>query len=292
MDNVNSSEHRLERIFRKGDYPVRVHSVQGKMSNQMGPFGPYFHSELEFHLICRGCCKYFIKDANYPSEKNSVLIVHGNDQHCFIPDEESYTKKISLIFAPSVLQNREPSLNALTSLYSVHHLVLSDKAAATAEYLLKRISEETEQKGLNWQEIVVNYVETFLTLLQRSVDGNVYGEEHIDPVIQDVLKYLETEYAAMPSLTDVADRFGLSSYTLSKKFKQYVGVGFREYSIHLRIGAARKLLAETDMNVADVAYEVGFESLSAFNTDFRRISEVTPIVYRKMVHTNIRPNVG
>ncbi|HEY3298820.1 MAG TPA: AraC family transcriptional regulator, partial [Armatimonadota bacterium] len=193
-----------------------------------------------------------------------------------------YTKNIALVFDASLVRKRETAQSALLSLQSAHHLQLSDKQAATIEYLLKRIADEYERKEPCFEEIVVNYVVAFLTILQRVAAGSSTVQGNKDPIIVEVLKYLEKEFTNVPSLTEASDRFGLSSYTLSKKFKQYVGVGFLEYLIHLRIEEARRLLAETDLNVTEVAYEVGFDSLSTFYRDFRRLTQLTPVAYRKL----------
>lgn len=281
MSPAKTKGNYRQRIFRAGDFPLNITMYQGKTLHSY-PFGLYYHPELEFHLIRRGNCEYFIRDANYPCEKNSVLIMHRNEVHCYIRDEEAYTKNIALVFAISLVEGRPLVQQALAGLESVHHIMLSDKQAATAEYLLKKIADEYESREFHWQDVIVNYVVAFLTILQRAAVGHVSGQENKDPIIQDVLKYLQREFTNVTSLTEAANEFGLSSYTLSKKFKQYVGVGFLEYLIHLRIEEARRLLAETDLNVTEVAYEVGFDSLSTFYRDFRRITQLTPVAYRKM----------
>jgi AraC-like DNA-binding protein len=269
-------------VFRKGDFPLNITTYQGKTLHSY-PFGLYYHPEWEFHLICRGNCQYFIRDMNYPCEKNSLLIIHPNEAHCYIRDETAYTKNIALVFKDMLVEDRVAAQAALRSLESVHHLVLSDKQAAALEYMLQRIADEHERKDCYWQNTVVNYIAAFLTILQRAADGCIMpGRENNDPVIQEVLRYLDKEFAEMPSLTDVASSFGLSAYTLSKKFKQYVGVGYLEYLIHLRIEEARRLLAKTDKSVTEIAYEVGFESISTFFRDFRLLTKVTPATYRKM----------
>ena len=281
MGSTKSKNDFRQKIFSKGDFPLNITMYQGKTLHSY-PFGLYYHPELEFHLICRGNCQYFIQDMNYPCEKNSLLVVHRNEAHCYIRDEQAYTKNIALVFNDSLVADRAIAQAVLQSLDSVHHLVLSDKMAASVEYLLKLMADEYERKDQYWESIIVNYIVAFLTILQRAMDGCVSGRENNDPVIQELLKYLQKEFADTLSLAGVANTFGLSANGLSKKFKQYVGVGFLEYLIHLRIEEARRLLAETDMNVTEIAYEVGFDSISTFFRDFRLLNKVTPATYRKM----------
>lgn len=271
------------KIFKPGDFPVLVDSGRlRQMKSDSCTYLPNYHSELEFHLIRHGNGQYFIRDVNYPSEKNSVFIMHNDEVHCFIPDPGSSAKNISLIFSARLLKDRQVACTAIRSLESVHHLVLTDKQAARTELLLSEIADECNDKNMHWQRAVVNLIEIFLVMLERASAGTVVDSKNKDPLIQEVIKYLDETFAEKPSLVDVADRFCLSSFTLSKKFKQYVGLGFREYLIHRRIVEAQRLLKETDLKVAAIAYQVGFESLSAFNFNFLRLTCVTPIVYRTL----------
>ena len=279
---MTSSDYTRERIFSPGEYPVHVDVTQLKDWKVATGYGPFYHSEYEIHLIRHGAGRYFIGDTNYSSEKNSVFIIHNNEVHCYMPDLTSSVKNMSLIFAPRIITDRPVARAAMRSLESIHHLVLSDKQAAMAELLLSEIANESKDNEMNWQRVVAHQIEIFLIVLQRAAAQVVTDSKNKDPLIQEIIQYLDATFADRLSLVDVAARFYMSSFTLSKKFKQYVGFGFREYLIHRRIVEAQRLLGETDMKVASIAYKVGFESMSAFNSNFLRLTGITPAVYRKL----------
>jgi AraC family transcriptional regulator of adaptative response / DNA-3-methyladenine glycosylase II len=50
----------------------------------------------------------------------------------------------------------------------------------------------------------------------------------------------------------------------------------------LRVTAARRMLLHGQRPVAEIAFEVGFESLSAFNENFRKYTAMTPAKYRRL----------
>ena len=54
-----------------------------------------------------------------------------------------------------------------------------------------------------------------------------------------------------------------------------------EYLCKLRIGRACMRLAETDLPVSMIAFEVGLSNLANFNRQFRRVRGMTPSLYRK-----------
>ena len=67
---------------------------------------------------------------------------------------------------------------------------------------------------------------------------------------------------------------------LSRVFKASVGVATSQYISYQRYSYAKKLLSNPSMRVSDVAFEVGFQSLSQFNRTFRQIGGMSPSEYR------------
>ena len=64
-------------------------------------------------------------------------------------------------------------------------------------------------------------------------------------------------------------------------FKQEYGVTPKEYADSLRLRTAKEMLAGSSEKVIDVAYQVGFSSLAAFNRFFKQQTGQTPTAYRK-----------
>ena len=77
------------------------------------------------------------------------------------------------------------------------------------------------------------------------------------------------------------DDVGLTPRRMTDIFKQEYGVTPKEYADFLRLRAAKELLAETQEQVIDVAYQAGFSSLAAFNRFFKQQTGQTPTEYRK-----------
>jgi AraC-like DNA-binding protein len=268
-----------EKVFEREDFPVKVNASHGPT----GPsFGPYHHPELEFQLIRRGAGQYFIRDTNYTWEKNSVFIIHKNEIHAYIPpDPDTSAKRISLMFSSKLIRHRSLAMEILKQLEPIHHVILPDKQAVMAEFLLNTIAEELDHQSQSWREVIVNHLETFLTMVFRATDEQTPATKTQDPVISSVIKYLDANFPESISLVGVAEHFGLSPYTLSRKFKRFVGIGFREYLIHRRIVEAQKLLEETDMKIVSIGFKVGFDSMSSFYQDFQGMTGLSPSAYRK-----------
>ncbi|HEY3297808.1 MAG TPA: AraC family transcriptional regulator [Armatimonadota bacterium] len=273
-------EGQKENFVLPEDFPVWLRRSQVKRPT---PYGPNYHAAMEIHLIRSGNGQYFIRDANYLLGTNTVIIVHKNEIHTYIPDPEpAVIKDTYLLFSPHLLRQRPVASAALRRLAHIRHLVLSNSQVIVAEFLLNNIAEEAANEYMNWKESILNHIENFLIILHRAAEGEVVNHVNPDPVMPEIIRYLEEKFTENLSLAELSNHFGLSSYNLCRRFKKYVGSGFKEYVILRRIVEAKKLLEETDMKVTAVAYEVGFDSTSTFNRDFRLLTGVTPADYRRL----------
>jgi AraC-like DNA-binding protein len=82
------------------------------------------------------------------------------------------------------------------------------------------------------------------------------------------------------SLTKVAKFSNISGNHLSEKFKEVTGINFVDYVARIRVGKARDLLQNSDLRISEIAFAVGFQSLSQFNRVFRKLSGKSPKEYR------------
>jgi AraC-like DNA-binding protein len=92
--------------------------------------------------------------------------------------------------------------------------------------------------------------------------------------------YISSRQTEDFSLSDVARAIHVSPFYLCKIFKKATGLTFIEFRNRLRIESAMKLLANPNQGVSEIAYSVGFQSLTQFNRLFRRIVGQSPTTFR------------
>jgi AraC-like DNA-binding protein len=91
------------------------------------------------------------------------------------------------------------------------------------------------------------------------------------------------------SLGRLAGSIGLSERQVARLFRRTLGTSFSTYLTQLRIERAKKLLATTVKPVTEIGLETGWQSLSHFNTVFRRRVGATPSAYRAVTYAAARP---
>ena len=93
-------------------------------------------------------------------------------------------------------------------------------------------------------------------------------------------KFIEEHCVEELSLGKVAKAVNISANHLSEKFKQVTGINFVEYVARTRFEKACRLLQDGDLRISEIAFAVGFQSLSQFNRIFKKFSGKSPSAYR------------
>jgi AraC-like DNA-binding protein len=83
------------------------------------------------------------------------------------------------------------------------------------------------------------------------------------------------------SLAAVARAVNMSASYFSEKFKEATGINFVAYVGRTRIEKARNLLHNPNLRISEIAFEVGFQSLSQFNRAFKQVTGKAPSEYRQ-----------
>jgi AraC-like DNA-binding protein len=96
-----------------------------------------------------------------------------------------------------------------------------------------------------------------------------------------VLNHLHKRFQEPVSIHGLCKAGNISERSLHRLFVKHTGGSVSDYLCKLRIGRACMRLAETDLPVSMIAFEVGLSNLANFNRQFRRVRGITPSGYRR-----------
>ena len=105
-------------------------------------------------------------------------------------------------------------------------------------------------------------------------------DKHHD-VVRKAIIYISRTFSENITLEDAANHVHLNPAYFSTMFKQSTGSSFREYLNMVRIEESKRLLANTDYGIADIAAATGFEDQSYFARVFKKYTGFTPRQYRQ-----------
>ena len=133
-------------------------------------------------------------------------------------------------------------------------------------------------------EGVVALLATFAEHLERQVQELLLVEDHSEPEpVRRAKEYIRANLEDPIHLPDVATHCGVSQHHFSRLFKSSTGLSFTEYVARCRVELAKQELLKANARVTEVAFEVGFQSLSQFTRSFARMVGMTPTQYRQQM---------
>jgi len=100
------------------------------------------------------------------------------------------------------------------------------------------------------------------------------------PVVTRAKEFMQQNHTEDLSLSQVAKAVNTSTFYFCKLFKKVTGINFTDYLSRLRIEKAKNLLLNTNLRISEIAYEVGFQSLTHFNRVFKKLLGQSPTEYR------------
>jgi AraC-like DNA-binding protein len=154
---------------------------------------------------------------------------------------------------------------------------------------LKEIDDEFRRRAFGWElrAGAILFSEIVNLMRWEASRGSRCSDDTADvdwrPVVQ-ALRYLRENYADQVYAADVAQAAGVSETRLKLVFRRALGMPWVKYLQIYRTHRAALMLCEGRMNVTEVAFNVGFESLSHFNSTFRSIMGQTPSEYAHQRH--------
>ncbi|MEM8954659.1 MAG: helix-turn-helix domain-containing protein [Verrucomicrobiota bacterium] len=123
---------------------------------------------------------------------------------------------------------------------------------------------------------------TFGAQLSGALDDLILQTEDQDPpAVARAKDFIQNHLQDPIPLPVVARHAGLSEHHFSRVFKQVAGVPFTEYVNRARVELAKEMLLKPHARVTEIAYEIGFQSLSQFNRSFARFTGQSPTQFRR-----------
>jgi transcriptional regulator GlxA family with amidase domain len=104
-----------------------------------------------------------------------------------------------------------------------------------------------------------------------------------DPLVGKALSLMHAKPAYNWALEELAKQAGLSRSVLAERFTQFVGIPPIQYLTKWRMQIATELLTGSNINVASIAAQIGYESEAAFSRAFKKMIGVAPSAWRRTI---------
>jgi AraC-like DNA-binding protein len=254
----------------------------------------HVHEEHELILVVRGGGYWMVGDHLAARRAGDLLLVGPNLPHVFRSDEHRpgrvTSNRVVLVQFKADFLGREfmdrAALAPVQRLLRRSGLGLAfggevrDEVAGLMQELVRLEGLRRLIQFLRILEILAQAHEVrALATPGFAGGGNPFDQGRMNRVCA----FIEARLGETVFLGEAARMAHLSEGAFSRFFRAHTGKTFPAYVNELRVGRACRLLAEGDLSVTEVAFACGFENLSNFNRQFRRLKGLTPRDYRRQM---------
>jgi AraC family transcriptional activator of pobA len=146
---------------------------------------------------------------------------------------------------------------------------------------IEAIDAELASRLEGYRQAALAHLTLLLIDLARLASDVVGDLRHSgEPVLADVFAVIERRHAAPLSLRDVAREVGMTPGHLTTIVRRRTGRTVQDWIIDRRMAESRRLLADTDLPIQEVARQVGIADAGYFSRLFRRTHGTTPRAWR------------
>jgi two-component system response regulator YesN len=124
-----------------------------------------------------------------------------------------------------------------------------------------------------------NYVQN--RLLECTTSINSIKKQIENPIIKKICAYINQNLSEDISLEQMSEYTNVSSFYLSKLFKEEKGVTFITFITDTRLDKAQKLLKETELSIKEITAQIGYNDQNYFSRIFKNKFGITPSEARK-----------
>lgn len=135
-------------------------------------------------------------------------------------------------------------------------------------------------------DAAISILQSFAMQLGDSAHRLMFAKAAHEPeAVRNAKSFIHSHLAEPMSLEAVASAVNVSPFHFCKLFKRSTGLTFTDFVNRARVEKAKRMLMKPAARITEVAYDVGFQSLSHFNRSFRRIADESPTEFRsRMKH--------
>lgn len=270
------------------EFPVKI------VRNEYFKIGPVFdshwHEQIQLIYCEKGEAVCYIDSQPYYWQAGDIVIINGNEIHYGMARSEHVVYYLIKIDFPFLLSNQPDAcqtkyIEAIQKGYiRFQNYVGRDEVL---EQQISRVIREYQEQQRGWELVIKGALYQVVALLLRGYQQETLSdcelERHKKNLYQmrEILAYMDRHYQENIRLEQLAGLANVSSQHFCRRFKNLTGRRPMDYINELRMNKAVELLAESSLNISEIALAVGFDDSNYFSRLFRKYKQISPSALRK-----------
>ncbi|WP_455170242.1 AraC family transcriptional regulator [Aegicerativicinus sediminis] len=253
----------------------------------------HYHPEFQITLVEKGDGLFFGGVGMGKFAPGDIFFVGQSTPHLLKSSKRYYQENSSGVKSISVFFNYNsfgdsffelPEMRQLKKLLEITSRVIkvSEGEQLRVGRLIQRMLDLKEHdRIIGLMEILRDIANSEVSYINSEVVTYQLKEQGIKR-LDSVLNYTFTHYSETIHIDQIADLANLSRSQFSRYFKERTGKSYMAFLNEVRIENACSMLLDSQSTIEAISYDVGFQNLSNFNRQFKKIKNLTPSAFRNI----------
>lgn len=252
----------------------------------------HHHPELQLIYILEGTGDLFVGDSITTFEEGNLFLFGSNQSHVLKSDSKYFREDYSDMSRSISIFFHEKSLG--DGFFELSETAVIKRLIERAKHSLQFSSDTAQDIGNRMKNLLnksgfsrfLEVLSILNDLAQQEDYKQLAGVSNIQPPsdkeserINNVINYILNHYKEDIELGTIAEIANYSKAAFCRFFKQRTRKTFTQFLNEVRIAQACRLLRDTDLNISQIGFESGYNNVSNFNRQFKRITDTTPKKY-------------
>ncbi|HCJ58902.1 MAG TPA: hypothetical protein DHV55_17270 [Clostridiaceae bacterium] len=243
--------------------------------------GTHAHNSYEFDVCRVPMPSVTIDNKVHDKPSNSLFAINPMQEHGLLTAIEGFS-------LCGIHVDKCAMQSVADDIYGSPNIVFSNDsfiANHDISLLVNLFLEELKYKQVGHEFLIENLALLLVGNFVRHIKHNLPAKPHNKPnnlkdSIKKAIDYMNENYAAGVSCTELAQLIRMDKYSFIRIFKSQTNKTPYEYLIELKIEKAKKMLRSSKSTITEISMACGFSSHSHFTSTFKRKTGLSPTEYR------------
>ena len=248
----------------------------------------HYHKEFELNFIYNGKgVKRYVGDSVASISNIELVLVGPNLNHGWLSKEtlDIEAHEITIQFSDKLFHEvllSKKIMKPIKDMFqkAAHGILFSEGVSKEIYKYLVNISNFT---GMNYFIEFLKILQILATSENQVLLSNYVAESitfNKSNRMETLYNFIQKNFKNKMTLEEVSSLLNMSNVSFNRFIKRRTGKTFIEFLNERRISHACMQLIETNDNIAQIAFDCGFNNIANFNRAFKKIKSITPTEFR------------
>ena len=254
--------------------------------SQTFPSNLHYHDYYELVVFEEGDIRYICEGSIYQPQHGDIILIPPGKFHMSMLNGEltRYKRHVFYLYPTAFNAIGHGALTSFlnrTAEWNIFDLGPSEARQRLMDTLTRLKEALSNEPSPLEKALGLSYIIQIFYLINQNCNQSKNETSSLPENILVLQHYIDHNFAEISSVSQVAEHFFYTREHISRLFQKHFDTTISDYIMKRRISESQSLITQ-GVPLIDVAYRVGFGSLSTFIRAFRSVTNMTPSEYRKL----------